>query len=230
MTDPTRVPIASELEPMHDTQQIAVSVEELAESTTSGRTTRRWLGPIPVTLALACAIGGGYVAYQRVGTTANADVIEYTQNLADGFVALGFTEDQPGFVVLSSVNQPLVEITTDLVSNRLAGTHTVVGVQTRQGQWRQRLRGPQLVLIDKDGRIDASPVDWSLADFAAIRKGINCDHGGEGGSQRCGAPFTDLHEFFAAWDKQRVPEKARRFLAPFADRHVGGKTQGQQSG
>lgn len=228
MTDPTRVPIASELEALHDTQRNTVSVEAPVESTTSGRTTRWWLGPIPVTLALACVIGGGYVAYQRVGTTANANAVEYTQNLADGFVALGFTEDQPGFVVLSAVNQPLVEITTDLVSNRLAGTHTVVGVQTRQGKWRKRLRGPQLVLVDREGRIDASPVDWSLGDFAAIRKGINCDHGGA--SKRCGAPFADLHELLANWDKQRVPEKARRFLAPFADRHVGGRTQGQQPG
>lgn len=215
---------------MHDAQQSAVSVEEPAESATSGRTTRRRLGPIPVTLALACAIGGGYVAYQRVGTTANANVVEFTRNLADGFVAVGSTKDQPGFVVLSAVNQPLVDITTDLVSNRLAGTHTVVGVQTRQSEWRKRLRGPQLVLIDKDGRIDASPVDWSLADFAAIRKGIDCDHEGGGNSKRCGAPFTDLHEFFADWDKQRVPEEARRFLAPFADRHVGGRSQGQPPG
>lgn len=213
---------------MHDTQQSAVSFEEPAENAAPGSITRRRLGPIPVTLALACAIGGGYVAYQRIGTTANANAVEFTRNLADGFVAVGFTEDQPGFVVLSAVNQPLVEITTNLVSNRLAGTHTVIGVQTRQGEWRKRLRGPQLVIIDKDGRINASPVDWSLADFAAIRKGIDCDHGG--GSKRCGAPFTDLHEFFAAWDKQRVPEKARRFLSPYADRHVGGKSQAQPSG
>lgn len=213
---------------MHDIQQDAVSVGGPAESATSGSTTRRRLGPIPVTLALACAIGGGYVAYQRVGTTANADVIEFTPNLADGFVAVGFTEDQPGFVVLSAVNQPLVEITTELVSNRLAGTHTVVGVHTRQGQWRKRLRGPQLVLIDKNGRIDTAPIDWSLEEFAAIRNRIDCDHGG--GSKRCGAPFTDLHEFFAGWAEQRVPEAARRFLAPFADRHAARQAQGRQSG
>jgi len=202
---------------MHDSPRSTVSVEQLADIATSEQPARRRLRPISVTLALACIIGGGYVAYQRIGTTANADVIEYTRNVADGFVAVGFTKEQPGFVVLSAVNQPLVDITTDLVSNRLAGTHTIVRFKTNKAQWQKRLRGPELIVIDKEGRIDASAVDWSLADFAAIRKGIDCEH--EGGSKRCGDPFADLNEFFTAWDKQRVPEQARRFLAPFAEHH-----------
>jgi len=210
---------------MHETQQSGVSVQPPDGSTGFTHVApRKRLGPIPVTLALAVVFGGGYVAYQRIGTTANADAVEYTRNLADGFVAVGFTEEQPGFVVLSALNQPLVDINTDLVSNRLAGTHTIVQIKTSKAQWKKRLRGPELVVIDKDGRIDSTPVDWSPADFAAIRKGIDCEH--EGGSHRCGDPFADLHELFAGWDKQRIPQKARRFLEPFSDHPVVRKTQG----
>ncbi len=34
-----------------------------------------------------------YAAYERIGTTANADTVEFTQNLAGGFLAVGMTED-----------------------------------------------------------------------------------------------------------------------------------------
>ena len=201
---------------MHETQQRGVSVQPPKSSAGLAHAApRRRLGPIPVTLALAVVFGSGYVAYQRIGTTANADVVQYTRNLADGFVAVGFTKRQPGFVVLSALDQPLVDINTNLVSNRLAGTHTIVRIKTQKAQWQKRLRGPELVVIDKDGQIVTSPVGWSASDFAAIRKGIDCEH--EGGSKRCGDPFADLHELFSRWDKRRVPEKARRFLEPFAE-------------
>ena len=52
----------------------------------------RWR-PIPVTLFLSVIAMMAYAAYERIGTTANADTVEFTQTLAGGFLAVGMTED-----------------------------------------------------------------------------------------------------------------------------------------
>ncbi|MCH7721649.1 MAG: hypothetical protein IH988_11795, partial [Planctomycetes bacterium] len=66
---------------------------------------RRRLGPIRVTLALALLVGGAYAGYQRIGTTANIEFVEYNRNLIGGFLALAMTDRQPGIVVFSALDQ-----------------------------------------------------------------------------------------------------------------------------
>ncbi len=53
---------------------------------------RRWR-PIRVTLFVSVIAMMAYAAYERIGTTANADTVEFTQNLAGGFLAVRMTED-----------------------------------------------------------------------------------------------------------------------------------------
>ncbi len=66
---------------------------------------RRRISPIMKTLIASVVFAVVFAAFQRIGTTANADVVEYTRNLAGGFLAVGMTEDQPGFIALSALDQ-----------------------------------------------------------------------------------------------------------------------------
>lgn len=176
---------------------------------------RRRVNPITITLAISVAVAGGYATYQRVGTTANANTVEYTPNLAGGFLAVGMTEDQPGFIVLSTLDQGKVDVNATQTSNRVAGTHTVVEVQTPLGTHRTRLRGPQIILVTEHGAVEGYPVDWTVDEFNAVREAADCSHAAAVKKQRCGAPLADLQEAFAAWPAGRVPDRVRTFLAPF---------------
>jgi hypothetical protein len=153
-----------------------------------------------------------YVGYERIGTTANANFIEVTPNLAGGFLGVAMTDEQPGFVVLSALDRHEVQIEVEQWSNRVAGTHTVAEMATPSQQWHKRLRGPQAVIIDEDGAVQAVPVHWSLDDFLRIRETCDCLHEEPGRHARCGAPFTDLTEALALWPAEKVPEAIRRFL------------------
>lgn len=180
---------------------------------------RRWR-PIPVTL-FASVIGMmAYVAYERIGTTAHADTVEFTQNLAGGFLAIGMTAKHPGFMVLSALDQEKVEVNATQVVNHVAGTHTIVRVQTPRVTTSIRLRGPQAILVSEDGAVERQDVDWTVTEFNAIRKAADCSHEAAVKKQRCGAPFADLQESFARWPGNRVPEGMHAFLAPFKDHRV----------
>lgn len=174
---------------------------------------RRRLGTIPTTLTLALLVGGAYAGYQRIGTTANIEFVEYNPNLAGGFLAVGMTDNQPGIVVFSAVDQDKIQVDVDRYENQVAGTHTIVSVITPNAKWTERLRGPQVVLIDETGAIESSPVQWTLADFNTLRDATDCEHGL---SKRCGAPFADLHDFFALWPAERVPDPVRAFVGAYA--------------
>ena len=176
----------------------------------------RWR-PIPVTLLLGVAVVVVYAAYQRVGTSANADSVEYTQNLAGGFLAVGMTEDQPGFIVLSVLDQEKVEANAVQTINPVAGTHTVVELQTPRGTTRTRLRGPQVILVSEDGVVETHAVQWTVDEFNALREAADCSHEAAIKKHRCGAPFTDLQEAFAKWPRDRVPDRVHTFLEPFKD-------------
>ena len=180
----------------------------------------RRVGPIPLTVLLFVVVAVSYACYERMGTVANTSIVEFTPNLAGGFLAIGMTEAQPGFVLLSTLDRDQVEVNADQVSSPLAGTHTVVEIQTNSGTLRHRLRGPQIILIDDQGVIDAHAVDWTLEDFDALRKAADCSHEAAVKKRRCGAPFTDLHEAFARWPTGRIPHPVRTFLKPFADRRT----------
>lgn len=180
---------------------------------------RRWR-PIPVTLFLSVILVTGYVAFQRIGTTANADTVEYTQNLAGGFLAVGMTEDQPGFIVLSALDQKHVEVNAAQTKNRLTGTHTIVEIETPNGTTRTRLRGPQVILVSEDGAVEKHAVRWTIDEFNFLRETADCSHEAAIKKHRCGAPFTDLQEAFARWPGERVPDEVRAFVEPFKDRRT----------
>lgn len=170
-------------------------------------------GAVPVTAALAVVVAIAYVGYQRIGTTANADVVEFTPNLAGGFLAVGMTEQEGGFVVLSELDRDEVDVHANLFRNALAGEFTVVRVTTPARTWRHRLRGPRAVLVGHDGDVTAIPVAWSHTDFTAIRSAIGCASANGTTSRRCGAPFADLHDLASDWPGDRVPDRVRSFLA-----------------
>lgn len=163
---------------------------------------------------------GVYAAFQRIGTTANADVVEYTRNLAGGFLAVGMTEDQPGFIALSALDQDKVDVNAAQAKNNLAGTHTVVEVQTPRGMTRIRLRGPQVILVTEQGEVEGFDVDWTVNEFNALRVAADCSHESSLKKQRCGQPFADLQEALAKWPGERVPGGVRAFLEPFKDRRA----------
>lgn len=178
-------------------------------------TRRRRISPIAITALASLAFAGAYSAYHRIGTTANADAVEYTANLAGGFLAVGMTEDQPGFFVLSALDQAQINVTAIQTANRLAGTHTVVAIRTPRGTTRTRLRGPKVMLVTKDGRVEKHAVGWTVHEFNALRAAADCSYEAATKKHRCGAPFTDLQEAFADWPAERVPDRVLSFLAAF---------------
>lgn len=175
----------------------------------------RRISPIAKTLVGAILFVVAYVGFQRIGTTANADSVEFTRNLAGGFLAVGMTEDQPGFIVLSALDQEQVDVSAAQTKNRLAGTHTVVEVETPIGTTRTRLRGPQVILISEEGVVVRQDVSWTVAEFNVLREAADCSHEAATKKHRCGAPFADLQEVFAEWPCDRVPERVRAFVEPF---------------
>ena len=183
-------------------------------------TRRRRISPITKTLIASIVFAGAYAAFERIGTTANADSVEYTQNLAGGFLAVGMTEDQPGFMVLSVLDQKKVEVNAVQTINHVAGTHTVVELQTPRGMTRTRLRGPQVILVSEDGVVETHRVRWTVDEFQSLREAADCSHEAAVKKHRCGAPFTDLQEAFAKWPRERVPDRVRAFLEPFKDRRA----------
>jgi len=172
---------------------------------------RRWR-PIPATLFLSVVGMTVYAAYERLGTTANADSVEFTDNLAGGFLAIGMTENQPGFMVLSALDHEKVEVNAVQAANHVAGTHTLVEVQTPRGTTSIRLRGPEVILVSEDGAIERHDVAWTAPEFNAMRKAADCSHEAAVKKHRCGAPFADLHELVAAGQLTNVPGDMRSFL------------------
>ena len=128
------------------------------------------------------------------------------------------TEDQPGFIVLSALDQDKVDVGAAQTKNRLAGTHTVVEIQTPRGMTRTRLRGPEVILVSEQGVVQGHSVDWTVEEFNVLREAADCSHEAAIKKHRCGAPFTDLQEAFARWPGERVPNRVRAFLEPFKDR------------
>lgn len=181
--------------------------------------TRRWR-PVPVTLVLSVVAIMAYAAYGRLGTTANADTVEFTQNLAGGFLAIGMSEDQPGFMVLSALDREEVKVTTTLAFSRVAGTRTVVEVGTAREAMLVRLRGPQVILVSEDGAIVRHDVAWTVDEFDALREAADCSHEAAIKKHRCGRPFADLQEALTRWPGERVPARVRAFLEPFRDRRT----------
>ncbi len=172
---------------------------------------------VVIEIVIGLTIAFGYVAYERIGTIANVDLIEFTRNVTGGFLAIGMTDDQPGFIVISGRDREETEVRAELVNNRIAGDHTVVTLSAGSNLWRHRLRGPAVVIVGEDGAVCAKSVDWSREEFVEIQEAVDCEVV-EGKSRvRCGRPFADLAELFSTWKPGRVPGGVRMFLEPFAD-------------
>lgn len=189
-----------------------------APAGTCRASSKRHRGPIPLTLALALAVGGGYVAFQRVGTTANVETVTHFENYAGGFVAVGMTKRQPGFVMLSALEKADVTVTADMIGNRLAGKHSILSVSTPKQTWRHRLRGPQVVLVNTDGTIASAPVDWEHDDFERITEALDCERAAGRRARGCGQAFADLRDVLSHLRDKPVPAACgaffERYVAP----------------
>ena len=184
-----------------------------SESPPPAARTRR---SIRVVAVLASVVAIAYVLYQRVGTTAQADLIEFTPNLAGGFLAVGMTDTTPGFILLSSLDRESVDVSATHYRNAVAGDFTVAEVRTQQASWHRRLRGPVVVVVESNGGAKEFPIDWSVAEFRLVRDGADCAHPHIGARHRCGAPFADLFDLIADGRLSGAPHEVRRFLAPHA--------------
>ena len=175
--------------------------------------------PNRVWLALAVCVGvaAAYAAFERIGTHANASTIEFMTNFGGGFLAIGMSDDQPGFIVLSALEQEQVRVSAEQVSGVAAGTYTLVEVQTLHQRWESRLRDPQAIVIREDGTVVANRVEWGIEDFERIRTDTDCSHERTSGKHRCGAPFADLFDLVSADRLADVPDDVRVFLKRFVE-------------
>lgn len=158
-------------------------------------------------------IAAGYAAFQRIGTTANANAVEYTQNLAGGFLAVGMTENQPGFIVLSALDQEKASVIATQSKSQIGGAYTIVDIETPMGMVQTRLRGPQVILVTERGDVENYDVDWNVGEFNILRQAADCSHQAALQKRRCGTPFIDLRDTLATWPRNRVPDRVRTFLS-----------------
>ena len=167
------------------------------------------------TLSVVFALAGAYVAYQRIGTTANIEQLEFTANLAGGFLALGMTDDEPGVLVLSRRDRAKVEIAAYMMANAVTGRATHVEIEVEKRPWRSRLRGPRMITIDLDGRVESASLPWTFEEFAAARDAVDCEKAIlHNPTVRCGMPFADLFDFCKRLPDGKKPELLRQFLRP----------------
>lgn len=189
------------------------SLSGLIPTSTSPARSNTKLNPIPATLITAILIAAVVGAYQRIGTSANADFIEFTQNLSGGFLAIGMSEDQPGFVVFSSLDPKEVDLVAQQSSNLVTGTYTTLHIDHHGSHWKKRLRGPIVAILKPDGLVEDFQVDWSVEDFRRMRSACDCEHQTHTKKvQRCGMPFDDISDVLATWPSRRVPDLVRRFI------------------
>jgi len=178
---------------------------------------RQRINPVLATLVASLLIGLAYGAVERVGTHANVDEIEFTTNIAGGFLAVGFAGDQPGFVLLSQLDREKVNVSADLMNSIAAGSHSRVEIQTSQQLWQARLRAPLVIIVREDGSVVDENVGWDTKEFSKIRTASDCLHAGSGGPKRCGAPFADLHDLVSAGELTNVSEEVRAFLGQYQE-------------
>ncbi len=183
-------------------------------TTYAGNTQVRRKSSAPAVVCVILLLAGVYIAYQRVGTFANVERIEFNTNFSGGFLAVGMTDSQPGFVLLSMMGREKVTVHAEQYKNGLSGTYTHVLVTTPEGQRRIRLRDAEVILIDRSGLSEHWRVDWTFDEFKRISMTVACEehdeHSGEPAS--CGQPFLQLGRFLMKMPEHRVPEGLLAFL------------------
>jgi hypothetical protein len=186
-----------------------------ARPTAAGASRKSSLPAIIVAIAL---LAGGYIAYQRVGTRANANVIEFNPNIAGGFLAVGMTDEEPGFILLSTLHQDRVTVDAEQYENALSGTYTTLEITTPTGQTRLRLRDPEIIVIDESGEPRAFSVEWTLSDFHAVSSAVSSavaceDHNDHAGQPvPCGQPFLAFRRFLNTGSAPSVPDELHSLL------------------
>jgi len=197
-----------------ESQSVMVSFDEssaTAEATDSFHR-RSIVRPIPLALTLGIVIASGFGAFERIGTSANADTVEFVENLAGGFLAVGMTEEQPGFILLSALDRDQVQVSAELASSVVAGTRTFIDIETSRHRKRIRLRSPRVLLVDHQGQIQDFAVNWTYDDFETIRAGTDCSLEWHSGTKRCGAPFADLDDLLVSGRFTEYSKRLRSFL------------------
>lgn len=173
-------------------------------------------GPSPViavALLGAALVAGGVAGFHRIGTTANAEQVTTFERLAGGFAAVGRTETQPGFVLLSEADPRVASVAALVRTGVLSGRYTTVEVMHGETVHALRLRGPEVILLGAGGGVDRVPVDWTLAEFKAIERAMACaDEAGGHGSKRCGAPFMEFGELLDTWPANRFPAELTNYF------------------
>lgn len=169
--------------------------------------------PVGATAAVGLAVAAAWGAFHRIGTTACATDIELHQSLEGGYVAIGYSEHRPGFLLLSSLPPSRVGLEADVRRSFVAGTYTVLHMPEGTGEWSHRLRGPVLLTIDRHGKRTIDDVAWTREEFAALRTSLDCTNPSVGGKKRCGQPFADVADMLASLSPTRVPQAAVVFLA-----------------
>ncbi|MBI5866218.1 MAG: hypothetical protein HZB38_17245 [Planctomycetes bacterium] len=154
----------------------------------------------------------GYSAYERFSTRANVDQVVTFESYGDDAVAIGLTDDRPGFVLLSRLPPSEVSIDAQLASSWLTGTYTILNINTPNRHIRIRLRSPLAILVDEDGAVVPVEVTWSHTDFAGLVHAADCEAGCEEHLHRCGQPLDDIASALANWPVDRVPLAIREFI------------------
>jgi len=178
---------------------------------------KRRISPVSVVGMVALFVVAGFTAYGRIGTSANADNVEFTTNLNGGFMAIGMTREQPGFLVLSKLDKKSVSIQTVQSINRVTGTHTLVDIETAQMNSHVRLRGPTVFIVDDEGHIFSENLAWSAQNFLTARHAVDCSFEASLAKKSCGQPFSDLQKAMCSWEGVAVPSSLRTFLLRYAD-------------
>jgi len=166
-----------------------------------------------VSLLVVVALPASFVAYERVGTHANVSVVKYADDAAGGFLAVGYSETQPGILVASALDRSDVRIDTHQTSYLLAGTHTDVDIVTPSARCHKRLRGPLVITIDASGGLTATTVDWPVHTMRTIAEAADCHELSTLMEKHCGALFLDIRARMDKWPPDTVPLNLRAFLA-----------------
>lgn len=174
------------------------------------RTFRLLTGAIVFTAA-------GYVGYERFGTRANADRISHLESYGDEAVAIGLTDEQPGFLLLARLSPRRVSVDAVIQSNWLTGRQTLVQVHTPLGATAIRLRRPQVIMVREDGTVDSASVRWTLAEFDQLVHAADCATNCRDHPHRCGQPLDDVGDALATWPMDLVPQSLREFLKARTD-------------
>jgi len=179
---------------------------------------RRHISPVILLAFISLFIASGYAIYQRAGTSANADTVEFSTNLRGGFLAIGMTPQQPGFLILSKLDKKKVSVHTVQSINRVTGTHTIVDIESSQMKSRSRLRGPKAFIINDAGHIESVDLAWSVDEFLTARRAVDCSTQSPEHKKSCGRPFTDLHNSLESWKNVDTPSSVEDFLLGFVDK------------